>query len=225
MTDAAFLETLRAAEAGESCYSVKNRSGIAGENDRLDAAASLVFAEGEGIDDRFAALTTFAPDSPFAPRATRLRLLRMNRNGLRKVFEKENVLSGPLFHALAAGPGPTMAKRAFADALHSPELVGKASDLRRGMSERAYPVYVAERAWLKHVGPSRRVSATLATWRRWQPRIPFIILGLMVAGIVAACVFSDSPGTGGSSGARFPVAIIIWPLVFAGRLLSRKSAR
>ena len=220
MNDPDFISVLRAAESGEAKFPASPKTGLQGAHEKLERAKQILFGEGDGLDELFEALTTVEPGSPLAARAVRLRLLRKHRGRLKKAFEGDSPLAVPLYETLAAGPGPTMAKRRFAGMLNTPALVNSASVLRRSLSEKAFEIYTVERDWLKEVGPSRK-GAKLSFFEKYDLKSA----GLAIAGLVVLVVIIAGL-TAARSGSRdmpaIPVAVIIWPAILVFRSIRSK---
>ena len=222
MDKAALAELVAAAETGDTPFPVRTLPGLRGEAARLDNAERMVFAEGEGLREIFAKLTELPTTSPLRARAERLRLLRKNREKLKSALNAENPYSGRLIGVLAAGPGPTLAKRYFEESLAGHGGTGSVIALRRALARSAFPVYQAERTWLKKVGPS---SAT-TRWERFKDRaaevgmrtladIPII---LAFFAIMAVCVAMLAGA--GVAGVPVPIGAIIF---FAYRMFRRSN--
>ncbi len=112
MDKAELVTILREAESGSDRYPEFRQDGLAGESVALNRALQLLMSDDERAEPAFAALTALRADSPFYPRATRLRLLRAHRAGLSRTLDGSTA-SELFLDALASGPGDTFSKRRF----------------------------------------------------------------------------------------------------------------
>lgn len=112
MDKAELVTILREAESGSDRYPEFRQDGLAGESLALNRALQLLMSDDERAEPAFAALTALRADSPFYPRATRLRLLRAHRAGLSRALDG-SAASELFLDALASGPGDTFSKRRF----------------------------------------------------------------------------------------------------------------
>jgi hypothetical protein len=210
MGELAFADLVAAAESGDARFPERPETGLRGEAERLDRAEALVFAEENGAAEVFIQLTMVSATSPLRPRAERLRLLSRNRKQLKSALHPENPYSGRLFGVLAAGPGPTLAKRYFEDSLTERTDSDSVIALRRALARSAYPVYAGERTWLKKVGPSQattrweRFTDRMGAW--WTDRrrdFPALIIILVILGVCVALFAGGTLPIGGIIGFAF----------------------
>ena len=193
MNDPAFLEMLRAAEAGETRFPVATRTGIVAEAARLDLAAERLFAEGEEAGKTFALLVETGPGSPFFFRAERLKLMYRHRVGLKKALDSDSPLSRLLFDGLAAGPGPTSAKARIAAMIGTAESDARLRRLLRAVKTSAPAIHKAESVWLSRLAGETAYAALSPRKKSYAPHALAIGTSL-IAIMVTAAVTTDNPG-------------------------------